>query len=107
MKRYRSRRITLCAASGDGLAQDITDMIEDPDGEWVKWEDAEKKREEGFKAGYLQGQHGTIVSYAACKGDRFLECNYLREAEQPTGLTLGEITYCTMWICPAHGYKRR
>ena len=69
----------------------LFNLFEDPDGEWVKYEDV-KLYADGF--GF---------------GSRFIEsieCNCLKEAEEAKAARNQGIGWPDAWICPAHGYKR-
>lgn len=108
MKRYRLGDTT-------ALCDPEDEMVEDPDGEWVKWEDAEKEIKTAYKSGYFTGQNSRIGSlelgtWNVCTCDNVPcscgnaidsspECNC---EERSSGWPLPE-----SWICPAHGYKRR
>jgi len=43
MKRYTMEPRTISGMSENGLSATHVEYIEDPDGEWVKWEDAEQE----------------------------------------------------------------
>ena len=81
-----------------------THTIEDPQGEWVKWEDAEKLQDETYKVGYFTGENTKKVRAADHQtegqglGAKGLKCNC--EEMYDTG-------YIGSWFCEAHGYKKR
>lgn len=92
MKRYRTNVSWTEFGSIDRkpCCTDIKmDMVEDPNGEWVKWEDVMGWDEQAIKeywstCHFIPGDH--------IKDD--YECNCKVMADN-------------IWICPAHGYKRR
>ncbi len=73
-------------------------MVEYPEGEWVKWEDVEKETHEAYKAGYFTGQNSEILSQSLG-----IECNCVEMAH---GIVSGK-RVDHPWMCPAHGYKKR
>ena len=79
-------------------------LEEDPNGEWVRYEDAQAEIGAAFQMGVVEWQGEALEVQA-------IECN----CNEHTGLNI-ETTDdvfnfnppdVTCWICPAHGYKRR
>jgi len=66
-------------------------LEEDPNGEWVKYEDAQKEIDAAFQIGQELGRVGTLEVQS-------VECNCIECANNP---------HFDWWVCPAHGYKRR
>ena len=85
-------------------------MIEEPDGEWVKWEDVEERIREAYKEGYFTGQNNAnfidmTFSSNPSKIDN-VKCNCEEKAKGKQGEYPNMIME-SWWVCPAHGYKRR
>ena len=74
-----------------GVPYEMSDkvLVEDPNGEWVKWRD---HQEDFFR--FTEIYEKRIRELKAKIGG---ECN-CRESQE---------LICYWWICPAHGYKRR
>ena len=70
-------------------------MLENEDGEWVKYEDAQIAIEVSFNYGKGDARHQPPPM-----------CNCQKEFEQPTGIKNGNTVYYNMWICPKHGFKK-
>ena len=88
---------------------DWVSQVEDPDGEWVRYEDAYKETKEAHKMGYFTGQNSEMMANnnftMLQPGVKFqpVECNCQDEREKRDGFVSRELL---SWICPAHGYKR-
>lgn len=89
MKRYNPRIVYPIDAIID-LDKCDTEFNEDPDGEWVRWEDIKGILQ------YKDQLKGYTLEPAG------LKCNCEEMAE---GEPLRIFPY--FWICPVHGYKRR
>ena len=74
----------------------LADPIEDPEGEWVKWEDVENLLNNLGHNASVAGFHHRISQIEDVQ-----ECNCAEHIY--TDVPLGPTT----WICSAHGYKRR
>jgi len=70
-------------------------VIEDLDGEWVKYDDVKEQTDKAFKDGYWSGYRlgDDVVSTEPLS----VECNCEERCEE----------LWQYWQCPAHGYKRR
>ena len=80
---------------------DLYDMVEDPNGEWVKHEEAQKEIGAAFQMGVMESRVGPY------HGPRERECNCL-EYVRPMFASDSDLhSHSACWICPAHGYKRR
>ena len=81
----------------------IIGMKEDTEGEWIKWKD---HKNYVLKVGEDYQKLITELKDEIMNTPLTPLCNCLSEAEQPTGLKLKDHVYYTIWICPAHGYKK-
>ena len=115
MKRYKKQKIRIpIPDKGSFGAVDIdSKMIEDPEGEWVKYEDVEKEIKEAYKRGYFTGQNSEMLvnnNFTMLQPGlkiQPIECNC--EIKSRIMKSQGPIEYKQIdpdWICPAHGYKR-
>ena len=77
MKRYKKLITTIPIWPG-GEIKNASKMVEDPQGEWVKWEDVKA----------VEGQVLESIE---------LKCNCEEMVAH----------HAYSWICPAHGYKKR
>lgn len=121
MKRYKLI-CGYCKTSG------ATTWKEDPNGEWVTWEDAQKEIRKTYESGYFTGQNSRIGSLelgtwnvctcdtapctcgatlgslqikSKCNCEEMASKNWTLEVEGDIAILKG------YWICPAHGYKKR
>jgi len=86
MKRYKWTH--LFSISSKAFSGPVGYIKEDSEGEWVKWEDVK---------GILQHMKGYRLEPEG------LKCNCFEKAfiDDP------KVMPADIWICPAHGYKRR
>ena len=108
MRRYKKLTTRIPSPEKGGLgAIDIDNvMVEDSNGEWIKWEDVK---------GILQYKD-QLKGYTICTCDN-VSCTCGRpiigSLEIKSKCNCAEHVYTdvplgpTTWICPAHGYKRR
>ena len=86
-----------------GIAQteyDLWELSEDPDGEWVKWEDVEGILQ------YKDQLKGYTLETATMKCNCKEELNAMKHGRKSE--TIGDdVVLTSSWICPAHGYKKR
>ena len=68
-------------------------MVEDPNGEWVRYGDVVRNDEEGFV--YFGDKKIGKIKEMELSGQSSIECN------------CAEYMRSKSWLCPAHGYKRR
>lgn len=87
MKRYNIRADYDVAGYG-------TYEKEDPDGEWVKYEDVRGM----FQYKDQLRSLGVMLESEACSCER--------ESKERTEAQMKAIGIITSWICPVHGYKR-
>ena len=71
-------------------------MVEDPNGEWVRYGDVVRNDEEGFV--YFGDKKIGKIKEMELSGQSSIECNCAKRADNPS---------YDWWVCPAHGYKRR
>jgi len=92
MKRYKGEVVVYWLEGAK------VEMKEDPDGEWVRWENVKERIREAYKEGYFTGQNsgdikikGEMLNYPKCN------CEKMARDALPG----------SYWLCPIHGYKRR
>lgn len=85
MKRYNMK----VGHKGSSVFTTIVTANEEPDGEWVRYEDVEG-------LAFTQNIEGVELE---CES---VECNCGDMVERATGRAARPF----VWICPAHGYKR-
>ena len=83
-------------------------MIEDPNGEWVKYEDVGDEIDKVYDIGYRAGYINRPIADQFNPGSGTIKCNCEEEAYtagfNQNGRSPIRKDY---WICPAHGYKKR
>ena len=79
---------------------------EDPNGEWVKWEDANESLEARAHLVSEMAILATGYELQIKALNKPPECNCAKMLAR--AMASGKSADCsTEWICPAHGYKRR
>ena len=104
MKRYKKLTTTIPIWPG-GEIKSESEMVEDPQGEWVKREDVMNLQSQAYETGYYAGENAekitghiqAIDNLKGCLGAKGLKCNCDEMF----------INHACNWICPAHGYKKR
>jgi len=126
MKRYKKLKTQFPKLNG-GAIEVENKMTEDPQGEWVKWEDVEEllgklgheastagfhsriklleEREDLTRKALFKALDDMCRDYIRTHDDRpdDLKCN----CEEMAKLTAPGMIMEHWWICPIHGYKKR
>jgi len=95
MKRYKLLPRTVIGEAPDQMIGGK--MIKDPEGEWIKLEDAIIEISKAHQRGYFTGHSRPEITTEKQK------CNCAKHMLAD----YGDMTASYSWICPAHGYKRR
>ena len=91
----------------EGLSKGQYKYTEDPNGEWVRYEDVDALIMKTYKEGYFTGHNSASLAEPWQRKVVGSECNC---ADVSSGMIEGglapEFPTHPSWICPAHGYKR-
>ena len=89
----------------EGLGKGQYKYTEDPNGEWVRYEDVDALISKAYKEGYFTGHNTASLAEPWQIKVVGSECNCITEASNRK--LHAENRYADLsWVCPQHGYKR-